>query len=110
MGRDLGPWSAKDIVATAAAGPLRQGCFAVHSSRVFDTDPDFPECLAWLLELRLRVRGDRESLAIVDRCIAICGKATSADPADMARLNAQLSEIADTLALQFGAPKNAALQ
>lgn len=78
--------------------------------RVSEPDPSLAECLGWLLELRLRVRRDRESPAIVDRCIAICGKATTADAAEMARLNAQVSEIADSLALRFGAPRNTVIQ
>lgn len=77
---------------------------------MFKADPEFAESLGWLLELRLRVRRNPESRAIVDRCLSICAQASKADPAELARLHAQVLEIADTLAVRFGAPKNAVLQ
>lgn len=70
-----------------------------------DDDP-----LAYLLALRLRVRGRPEALRIVDRCINLVGRAKTADPADMAALQREVHEIADDLAERFGAPAGAVLQ
>ncbi len=70
-----------------------------------DDDP-----LAYLLALRLRVRGRPEALRIVDRCLNLVGRAQTADPAEFAALQREMEKIADDLAKRFGAPAGAVLQ
>lgn len=68
------------------------------------------DALAWLLELRLRVRSNPEALALVDRGLAIVARAATADAETMRALERELAELGDALALRFGAPKDAVLQ
>jgi len=76
----------------------------LHAMR--DADPSFAECLQWLLELRLKVRGNAYATEIVDRCLAVCGKAGTTDPAVLRELEAEVAAIADSLAMKFGAPRD----
>lgn len=66
--------------------------------------------LSYLLELRLRTRGNPEARALVDRCLALLAQAESADPETLEALHREVQKIGDGLALRFGAPKSAALQ
>lgn len=63
--------------------------------------------LSYFLELRLRLRGNREGLAIVDRCLALIARASTADDAMLVELDREVVRLADELALRFGAPRTA---
>ena len=63
-------------------------------------DPD----LAWRLDLGLRLRGNREAMALVDRCLSIVARAETADPVMLRTLQGEIEGLADDLALRFGAP------
>ncbi len=41
------------------------------------------EHLAYFLDLRIRLRGQAEAVAIVDRCIAMIARADGASPAEL---------------------------
>lgn len=66
--------------------------------------------MAYLLALRLRLRGNPEALAIVDRGLTIVARAQAADAATLRRLERELIELEDELALRFGAPNSVVLQ
>ncbi len=66
--------------------------------------------LSYFLELRLRVRGNAEATAIVDRCLSLIARAQDADAEGCARLEQEVAQLADDLALRFGAPRNATVQ
>jgi hypothetical protein len=66
--------------------------------------------VAWLLELRVKVRGNREATAIVDRSLALVAQAEAAEPDALAGLMDEVQRLGDELALWFGAPKAAVLQ
>jgi hypothetical protein len=66
--------------------------------------------LSYFLELRLRVRGNAEATAIVDRCLALIAKAEAADDTAFVEINREVAQLADDLALRFGAPSNATVQ
>lgn len=68
------------------------------------------ESLAWLLELRVRVRGRPEALAIVDRCIALLARAAASEGEAEDELQHEFDRIADALAVRFGAPRGAPIQ
>ncbi|TAJ71386.1 MAG: hypothetical protein EPO51_13900 [Phenylobacterium sp.] len=62
------------------------------------------ENIAYLLELRLKLRGNREGLAIVDRCLRLIARAADADGDTLRALEAEVAALGDELALRFGAP------
>jgi hypothetical protein len=62
------------------------------------------EALTYLLELRLRCRGNPEATAIVDRGLALLARAETADAAEMERIEADLERLRVDLAERFGAP------
>ncbi|MBU1516512.1 MAG: hypothetical protein KKE02_24265 [Alphaproteobacteria bacterium] len=67
--------------------------------------------MAWLLELRLRARGNPEGRAIVDRCLALVARAAStSDPEELKAIATEVRRLDDDLALRFGAPKRAVVQ
>ncbi|HEX7948279.1 MAG TPA: hypothetical protein VF495_26675 [Phenylobacterium sp.] len=70
-----------------------------------DDDDTVDPNLAWLLELRLRSRGNRPATQIIDRCLALCALNPPASLADLESLQAEIQAIADTLALTYGAPQ-----
>lgn len=76
--------------------------------RIMDRMGD--DALSYLLELRLRVRGRPEALRIVDRCLALVGRAGAAGPGELAELEQEVRRLGDDLALRFGAPAGAVLQ
>ena len=78
--------------------PLRSG-FASADSNV-----------AYLLELRLRSRGNPEARAIVDRCLRLIAQAQSLTGPSPAELDDELARLADDLALRFGPPRTIAVQ
>ncbi len=59
---------------------------------------------ARLFQLRLRFRRNPEARALVDRGLLLVARATEAG-ADMAALDREVTQLADDLALRFGAPK-----
>ena len=66
------------------------------------------EALAYFLELRLRLRGRSEALAIVDRCLSLLARAESgADRQEMARLAAEVDSLRADLEARFGEPRPA---
>jgi hypothetical protein len=67
--------------------------------------------VAWLLELRLRARGNAEYRAIIDRCLSLvtCTAATS-DPHELRATAAEVRRLEDDLGLRFGAPRTAVVQ
>ena len=73
-------------------------------------DPGLDDHLSALLAWRLRTRGIPEARAIVDHCLALVARASvTDDPAVQAGLTRDVEQLADSLALQFGPPKVAAL-
>jgi len=62
------------------------------------------EALAYLLEMRVRVRRNPEGLALVDRCLALVARARTARTEDLPALEAEVARIGDDLALRYGAP------
>lgn len=75
---------------------------------VDDDDAADPN-LAWLLELRLRSRGNLRATQIIDRCLALCSLNPPTSLADRKSLQAEAQAIADTLALTYGAPRSRVL-
>lgn len=63
--------------------------------------------LGYLLELRLRLRGNSEGLAIVDRALAIIARAECATPDVHRGLLAEVHRLGEELALRFGSPSKA---
>lgn len=66
--------------------------------------PRLDEALAYLLELRLRCRGNPEALALVDRCLALLARAEAADAAELQQLEAEIEALRVELADRFGPP------
>ena len=66
--------------------------------------------LAYLLELRLRVRRSPEARAIVDRCLQLVARVEAAEVHELPALQAEVRRLEDDLALRFGAPQSALLQ
>lgn len=67
--------------------------------------------VAWLLELRLRARGNPEGRAIVDRCLSLVARAAStADADELKAIAVEVRRLEDDLALCYGAPKRAVAQ
>jgi len=60
------------------------------------------EYLAYFLDLRIRLRGRPEALAIVDRCLAIIARAEAASAAEMANLEREVDALRTELVARFG--------
>lgn len=60
------------------------------------------EYLAYFLDLRLRVRGRQDALAIVDRCIGLIARADAASPAEVAVLQREVDGLRAELEARFG--------
>jgi hypothetical protein len=60
------------------------------------------EYLAYFLDLRLRVRGRQDALAIVDRCIGLIARADGASPAEVAELQREVDDLRAALEARFG--------
>ncbi len=58
--------------------------------------------LAYFLDLRLRLRGRSEALAIVDRCIAIIARSSGASAVDLAALEGEVEALRRELVDRFG--------
>ena len=63
------------------------------------------EAVGYFLELRLRMRGNPEGRAVVDRCLSLIARAADADADALVALEREVQALADELALRFGAPK-----
>ena len=63
--------------------------------------------LAYLLELRLKMRGNPEGLAIVDRCLAMVARAEAADALALEALHREVARLGEDLARRFGPPETA---
>lgn len=78
-----------------AAGPL-------ISRRAME--PRLEEALAYLLDLRLRCRGSREAMALVDRGLLLLSRAQTASAAELQQLEAEFEELRAELAERLGPP------
>jgi hypothetical protein len=67
-------------------------------------EPRLEEALAYLLDLRLRCRGNPNGTALVDRCLALLAQAETADAAELQRLEAEIETLRAELADRFGPP------
>ncbi|MBJ7411256.1 MAG: hypothetical protein JHD15_12945 [Phenylobacterium sp.] len=63
------------------------------------------DALAYLLDLRLRCRGNPEATALVDRCLALLARAETADAAELQQLEAEIEALRGELAERFGHPQ-----
>lgn len=64
------------------------------------------DALAYLLDLRLRCRGSREAMALVDRCLLLLSRAQTASAAELQQLEAEFEELRAELTERFGPPPN----
>lgn len=60
------------------------------------------EYLAYFLDLRLRVRGRQDALAIVDRCIGLIARAEGASAAELGVLQREVEDLRAELEARFG--------
>ena len=60
------------------------------------------EYLAYFLDLRIRLRGRSEAIALVDRCIAIIARADAASPRERAALEREVDRLRADLVARFG--------
>ncbi len=58
--------------------------------------------VAYFLDLRLRVRGNPEALALVDRCLQLVTRAVDADPPTLAVLERDVEILREELEARFG--------
>ena len=59
--------------------------------------------LAYFLDLRLRLRGRPEAIALVDRCIRMIARSGSATEVERRALDAELAGLRAELVARFGA-------
>lgn len=60
------------------------------------------EPLAYFLDLRVRLRGRPEAIAIVDRCIAMVAWAQTASPRELTELQREVDRLRQELVARFG--------
>lgn len=60
------------------------------------------ERLAYFLELRVRLRGRSEAVALVDRCIRLVARAETASPAELAAVQRDVDGLRSELIARFG--------
>lgn len=60
--------------------------------------------LAHLLDLRLRCRGNREAMALVDRCLLLLSRAQTAGAAEIQQLEAEFEALRGELVERYGPP------
>jgi len=58
--------------------------------------------LAYFLDLRIRLRGRAEAIAIVDRCIRLIAGVEGASPDDLAELEREIETLRAELIARFG--------
>jgi len=73
------------------------------------TERALEEALAYLLELRLRCRGNPEAIALVDRCLALLARAQTADQRELQQLEADIDALRTELHERLGPPPNSVL-
>ena len=69
-------------------------------------EPALEEALAYLLALRLRCRGSREALALVDRCLLLLARAQTAGGTELQQLEAEFETLRSELIERFGPPQD----
>lgn len=67
-------------------------------------EPRLEEALAYLLDLRLRCRGNREAMALVDRCLLLLSRAQTAGAAELQQLEAEFEGLRAELVERLGRP------
>lgn len=67
-------------------------------------EPHLEDALSYLLDLRLRCRGNPGAMALVDRCLALLARAESADAVELPQLEAEIEALRVELAERFGPP------
>jgi hypothetical protein len=60
------------------------------------------DLLGYFLDLRVRVRGRPEAIAIVDRCLGLIARAQTASAAEMPDLDAEVEDLRAELESRFG--------
>jgi hypothetical protein len=60
------------------------------------------DLLGYFLDLRVRVRGRPEAIAIVDRCLALIARAQAASAAEMPGLETEVEALRADLEARFG--------
>lgn len=60
------------------------------------------EQLAYFLDLRIRLRGRAEAMAIVDRCIRLIARAEGASRAELEALQREVEVLRGDLVARFG--------
>jgi hypothetical protein len=68
-------------------------------------EPRLEEALAYLLDLRLRCRGNREAMALVDRCLLLLSRAQTAGAAELQQLEAEFDALRAELVARYGPPQ-----
>jgi len=58
--------------------------------------------LAYFLDLRIRLRGRPEAIAIVDRCIRLVARAEGASAGELAELQREIETLRAELTARFG--------
>lgn len=64
----------------------------------------------YLISLRLRARGNRDAVALIDRCLQLIARAQDEGGLEPDAIDREVKRVADELALRYGAPKSAVLQ
>ena len=65
------------------------------------------DAIAYFLELRLRHRGNRPAMALVDRCLSLVARAQAADADERRRLEEEVEALRAELCERFGPPSDA---
>lgn len=58
--------------------------------------------LAYFLDLRIRLRGRSEAVAIVDRCLGLIARAEGASAGELAQLHSEVEALRAELLARFG--------
>jgi len=58
--------------------------------------------IGYLLELRLKARGNPEGVAFIDRALAILAEARNATPDEIASLEAEIDQLGKDLKRRYG--------
>lgn len=71
------------------------------------TESRLKDAIANLLDLRLRYRGNRPAMALVDRCLSLVARAQAADADERRRIDAKVEALRAELCARFGPPSDA---
>jgi hypothetical protein len=69
-----------------------------------EDDLYWPAVTSYLLELRVRARGD-EACAVVDRCLVLVARLSEAGPEDLPVLEAEIERLRGDLERRYGPPR-----